>query len=104
MEGKQAHIQRRLCERFAAPVIDTLMCQDTNDRAHAADRKRRARSGEGKRVQGMISALVTAGITGGYLANPRLTKVHWQAADRPLAAPQVSVASIGAPRPTTMTD
>jgi hypothetical protein len=26
--------------------------------------------GEGRRVQGMISALVSAGIEGGYLANP----------------------------------
>ena len=39
--------------------------------------------GEGKRIQGMISALVTAGITGGYLANPRLAKVHRQAAIAP---------------------
>ena len=31
----------------------------------------------------MISALVTAGLEGGYLANPRLAKVHWQAGDRP---------------------
>ena len=36
--------------------------------------------GEGDRVQRMISALVTAGIDGGYLASPRLAKVHWQAA------------------------
>jgi hypothetical protein len=40
--------------------------------------------GEGDRVQGMISALVGAGLEGGYLANPRLAKVHWQAGDRPL--------------------
>jgi hypothetical protein len=44
-----------------------------------------------KRVQGMISALVAAGIAGGYLASPRLKEVHWQAGDRPLPAPQVSV-------------
>ena len=35
----------------------------------------------------MLSALVAAGIEGGYLANPRLAKVHWQAGDRPLPAP-----------------
>ena len=35
----------------------------------------------------MLSALVAAGIEGGYLVNPRLAKVHWQAAERPLPAP-----------------
>jgi hypothetical protein len=40
----------------------------------------------------MISALVTAGIDGGYLTNSRLAKVHWQAAGRPLPALRVSVA------------
>jgi hypothetical protein len=40
----------------------------------------------------MISALVSAGLQGGYLANPRLAKVHWQAAGRPLPAPRVTVA------------
>ena len=40
----------------------------------------------------MISALVNAGIEGGYLANPRLAKVHWQAGGRTLPAPRVSVA------------
>ena len=40
----------------------------------------------------MISALVSAGIDGGYLVNSRLAKVHWQAGDRPLPAPRVSVA------------
>ena len=62
------------------------------DRAHAEDRQRRPHAGEGDRVQGMISALVSAGLDGGYLANPRLAKVHWQAGDRPLPAPRVSVA------------
>jgi integrase len=40
----------------------------------------------------MISALVSAGLDSGYLANPRLAKVHWQAGDRPLPAPRVSTA------------
>ena len=43
-------------------------------------------------MHGMISALVGAGVEGGYLANPRLAKVHWQAGDRPLPPPRVSVA------------
>jgi hypothetical protein len=38
--------------------------------------------GEGARVRGMISAMVSAGFDGGYVANPRLAKVHWQAGDR----------------------
>ena len=40
----------------------------------------------------MVSAVVSAGLDGGYLANPRLAKVHWQAGDRPVPAPAVSVA------------
>ena len=49
-------------------------------------------AGEGARVQGMISALVSVGVDGGYLANPRLAKVHWQAGDRLLPEPAVRVA------------
>ena len=89
---KHAHTQRRLCERFAAPVIAAVTCQDiktghTQQIVNAAPT-----AGEGDRVQRMISALVSAGIEGGYLANTRLAKVHWQAGDRPLPAPGVSVA------------
>jgi hypothetical protein len=35
----------------------------------------------------MISALVSAGLEGGYRANPWLARVHWQAGDRPLPRP-----------------
>ena len=35
--------------------------------------------------------MVTAGITGGYLTNPRLRQVYWQAAGRPAPGPQVSM-------------
>ena len=89
---KHAHTQRRLCERFAAPVIGAVMCQDietwhTQQIVNAAPTV-----GEGARVAGMLSALVAAGIEGGYLTNPRLAMVHWQAGDRPLSAPQVTVA------------
>ena len=48
-------------------------------------------AGEGARLHRCLSAMVTAGITGGYLTNPRLREVHWQAADRPAPGPQVSV-------------
>jgi integrase len=40
----------------------------------------------------MISALVSAGIAGGYLANPQLKEVHWQAGGRTLPAPKVTTA------------
>ena len=89
---KHAHTQRRLCERFAASVIDTVTCQDietwhTQQIVNAAPT-----AGEGVRVAGMLSALVAAGLEAGYLTNPRLAKVHWQAAGRRLPAPQVIVA------------
>ena len=48
-------------------------------------------AGEGDRVHGMLSALVAAGIEGGYLVNPRLAMVHWKAGDRPLPAQRVTV-------------
>jgi integrase len=92
---KHADTQRRLCERFAAPVIAALACQDIKASHMQAIVNAAPTAGEGDRVAAMISALVsvcTAGIDGGYLANPRLAKVHWQAADRPLPAPQVTVA------------
>jgi integrase len=89
---KHAHTQRRLCERFAAPVIGAVTCQDIRPAHMQRIVSSAPTAGEGKRVQGMISALVAAGIAGGYLASPRLKEVHWQAGDRPLPAPQVSVA------------
>ena len=49
-------------------------------------------AGKGDRVRRMISALVTAGIDAGYLANPRLAKVHWQAGDRVVPELGVTVA------------
>jgi hypothetical protein len=49
-------------------------------------------AGEGRRVQRMISALVSAGIEGGYLISQRLARVHWQAGDRALPALPASAA------------
>ena len=43
-------------------------------------------AGEGARLHRCLSAMVTAGITGGYLTNPRLREVHWQAAGGPRPA------------------
>lgn len=89
---KHADTQRRLCERFAAPVIAAVTCQDivishTQKIVNAAPT-----AGEGDRVHRMLSAMVGAGIKGGYLINPMLAGVHWQAGDRPLPAPAVTVA------------
>ena len=89
---KHAHTQRRLCERFAAPVIEAVTCQDIKTSHTQKIVNAAPTPGEGARVRGMISALVTAGMESGYLANPRLAKVHWQAGKRPLPAPQVTVA------------
>ena len=56
--------QRRLCERFAAPVIDAVTCQDitishTQKIVNAASHR-----GEGDRLHRMLSAIVGAGIKG----------------------------------------
>jgi integrase len=89
---KHAHTQRRLCERFAAPVISTVTCQDIRAWHMQQIVNAAPTAGEGARVAGMISALVSAGITAGYLTNPRLKEVHWQAAGRALPAPKVTTA------------
>ena len=84
--------QRRLCERFAAPVIAALTCQDIKTEHTQKIVNAAPTAGEGDRVHRMVSALVTAGIDAGYLTSPRLARVHWQAGDRPLPTPAVSVA------------
>jgi predicted DNA-binding transcriptional regulator AlpA len=98
---KHADTQRRLCERFAAPVIGPVIgvvaCQDIKTRHTQAIVNAAPTAGEGSRVQRMISALASAGLDGSYLVNPRLAKVHWQAGDRPVPAPTVSVAGESAP-------
>jgi len=89
---KHADTQRRLCERFADLVIGAVACQDIKTRHTQTIVNAAPTAGEGNRVHRMISALVSAGLDGGYLANPRLAKVHWQAGDRLVPAPAVSVA------------
>jgi integrase len=89
---KHAHTQARLCHRFALPVLAALSCQDITP-AHMQQVVNAAPTpGEGARTAAMVSALVTAGIDAGYLTNPRLARVHWQAGDRPLPPPKVTVA------------
>ena len=87
---KHADTQRRLCERFAAPVIGSVTCQDIKTRHTQKIVNAAPTAGEGDRVHRMISALVSAGIEGGYLASTRLAKVHWQAGDRAFPAARVS--------------
>jgi hypothetical protein len=89
---KHAETQRQLCQRFAVPVIATVTCQDIKTGHTQKIVNAAPTAGEGDRTRRMISALVSAGIEGGYLASPRLAKVHWQAGDRALPALQVSVA------------
>jgi integrase len=89
---KHADTQRRLSQRYAVPVIGAVTCQDitvshTQKIVNAAPT-----AGEGDRVHRMLSAMVGAGLKGGYLVNPMLAGVHWQAGDRPLPAPKVTVA------------
>jgi hypothetical protein len=89
---RHADTQRRLCERFAAPVVAAVICQDIKTEHSQKIVNAAPTAGEGDRVRRMISDLVTAGLGGGYLTNPRLARVHWQAGDRALPAVQVSVA------------
>ena len=62
------------------------------DLAHAASRQRRAYRQGGCAGARDDLGPGRCGRRCGYLANPRLAKVHWQAGDRPLPPPRVSVA------------
>jgi integrase len=89
---KHADTQRRLCQRFAAPIIGTVACQDITA-GHAQKIVNAApTASEGGRVHRMLSAMVGAGIKGGYLVNPVLAEVHWQAGDRPVPTPAAGTA------------
>jgi len=89
---KHADTQRRLCERYLAPVIGALACEDIKTAHMQAAVNAAPTAKEGARVRRCISALVGAGITGGYLASTRLRQVHWQPGDRPAPDPVISVA------------
>jgi hypothetical protein len=89
---RHADTQRRLCERFTLPVIGAVTCQDIKTEDTQKIVNAAPTAGEGDRVHRMISAMVSAGLAGGYLTNPRLARVHWQAGDRLLPEAYVSVA------------
>jgi len=87
---RHADTQRRLCRRFAAPVIAAVTCQDITPGHMQQIVNAAPTASEGDRLHRCLSAMVTAGIKGGYLANPRLREVHWQAGDRPVPEPEAS--------------
>ena len=86
---KHADTQRRLCQRFAAPVIAVVTCQDITAGHMQQIVNAAPTASEGDRLRRCLSAMVSAGIKGGYLTNPRLREVHWQAA-RPVPEPPAS--------------
>jgi integrase len=87
---RHADTQRRLCRRFAAPVIAAVSCQDITVDHMQQIVSAAPTASEGERLHRCLSAMVTAGIKGGYLASPRLREVHWQAGDRPAPEPEPS--------------
>src|SRR6266849_6649383 len=87
---KHAETQRYLCERFLRPVIGQLTCQDIRIADMQAVVNAAPTAGEVRRGRAMISALTGACLVGGYLANPRLKEVHWQAKGRAMAAPRTA--------------
>ena len=87
---RHADTQRRLCRRFAAPVIAAVTCQDITPGHMQQIVNAAPTASEGDRLHRCLSALVTAGLKAGYLTSPRLREVHWQAADRPVPEPQAS--------------
>jgi hypothetical protein len=54
---KHVHTQRRLCERFAAPVIGAVTCQDITAGHMQQVVNAAPTPGEGDRVQGMIISI-----------------------------------------------
>jgi integrase len=90
---KHTDTQRRLCQRYLAPVIGRVACEDIKT-SHLQEAVNAApTAGEGDRVRRCISALVGAGISGGYLTSSRLRLVHWQPGeDQPVPEPVVTVA------------
>ena len=87
---RHADTQRRLCQRFAAPVIAGVTCQDITAGHMQQIVSAAPTASEGERLHRCLSAMVTAGIKGGYLVSPRLREVHWQAGDRPVPEPEPS--------------
>jgi hypothetical protein len=79
---KHADTQAYLCDRYLRPVITRQACQVISARHMQQVVNAAPTVGEGQRVHAMISALTSAGITGGYLIHPQIRDVHWQAQGR----------------------
>ena len=92
---KHADTQRRLCERFAAPVIGGITCQDIR----LADMQRIVNAaptaGEGARLRRCLSAMVTAGIAVAC-GSAVSSALYTSAALRPLAGARPSGVPSGA--------
>ena len=89
---KHTHTQRRLCQRFLLPVLGDLPCQDILVAHMQRALNAAPTAGEGARLRRCISALVSAGLAAGWLANTRLREAHWQASGREVPGPKVTVA------------
>jgi hypothetical protein len=89
---KHADTQRRLCQRYLAPVVGSVACEDIKVSHMQAAVNAAPTAGEGDRVRRCISALTTAGLAGGYLVNPRLAQVHWQPGGREVPEPATAIA------------
>ena len=89
--AKHADTQRRLCQRFITPVLAAITCQDIKVSDMQKVVNAAPTAGEGARLRRALSAMITAGITAGYLTNPRLAEVHWQPAGRTMPAPPVTL-------------
>jgi hypothetical protein len=85
---RHADTQRRLCSRFAAPVIGAVACRDIKTSHIQAIVNAAPTAGEGDRVRRMVSALASAGLDGSYLASSRLATVHWQPGERRCPRPR----------------
>jgi integrase len=81
---KHADTQRRLCERFVAPVIAAVTCQDITKPDMQQIVNSAPTKEEGDRLHRCLRAMVNAGISGGYLTNAALGAVTWQPHDRPV--------------------
>ena len=92
---KHKDTQRRLCTRFAAPVIASVTCQDITIEHMQQIVNAAPTAEEGARLRRCLKAMAAVGIDDGYLANPKLMtlkKVHWDPADRPVPEPKTQVA------------
>ena len=89
---KHTETHRYLCARFIGPVIGHLGCQHIKVAHLQAAVNAAPTAGEGRRLRSLISALVGAGIAGGFLTSARLKDVHWQAHGRPVTPVRSQVA------------